>query len=46
MLAVSGYNFDFCSYEVMHGIFPKSSKETDAWLITGSHAGVYDELNG
>ena len=44
MLAVSGYNFDFCSYEVMHGIFPKSSKEADAWLITGSHAGVYDEL--
>ena len=27
MLAVSGYNFDFCSYEVMHGIFPKIVKK-------------------
>ena len=44
MLTSTGYNFDFCSYEVMNGIFPKTNKEADAWLITGSHAGVYDEL--
>ncbi len=44
MLTLAGYNFDFCSYEIMNGIFPKTNKDADAWLITGSQAGVYDEL--
>ena len=45
MLTLTGYNFDFCSYDVMNCVFPQNSTEADAWLITGSHAGVYDELD-
>ena len=33
---------DFTSYAVLDGIFPKSAKEADLWVITGSKFGVYE----
>lgn len=32
------------SYDVAAGVLPKSAAECDAWLVTGSSAGVYDPL--
>jgi len=30
-------------YEVVHGVFPDDAAECDAWLVTGSKYGVYDD---
>lgn len=30
-------------FEVVHGVFPDSPTECDAWLVTGSKFGVYDD---
>lgn len=33
----------FPAYEVVHGEFPGDAAECDAWLVTGSKYGVYDD---
>lgn len=38
-----GYQFDYRFYAIQQGQFP-AAFECDAYLITGSRAGVYDEL--
>jgi len=36
--------FEVVGYDVEAGAFPGSPEEADAWLITGSKHGVYDDL--
>src|SRR5690606_18764327 len=35
--------FDFVTYDVENGIFPDSATAADAWVITGSRHGVYED---
>ena len=35
---------DYRTYDVTAGVLPKAASECEAWLITGSSAGVYDPL--
>ncbi|PID60732.1 MAG: glutamine amidotransferase [Gammaproteobacteria bacterium] len=35
--------FDYCHYPVVDGVFPDSATECDAWLITGSRYGAYED---
>ncbi len=40
---LDGYNFEFESYRVVEGQFPKSTGEADGWLVTGSKHGAYED---
>ena len=40
---LSGHGFEFETYAVVDGIFPESAKACDAWLITGSRHGAYED---
>jgi GMP synthase-like glutamine amidotransferase len=42
--ALLGGGFDVTKYDVVAGQWPEQPSEQDAWLITGSRAGVYDKL--
>jgi GMP synthase-like glutamine amidotransferase len=37
-----GEGFDWVSYDVQHGPGPDRPEDADAWIVTGSSAGVYD----
>ncbi|GAA6179133.1 type 1 glutamine amidotransferase [Shimia sp. NS0008-38b] len=39
---LSGQDFEFLGYKVVDGEFPKSIKDADGWLITGSKHGAYE----
>lgn len=40
---LAGQGFDFATYPVLHGVFPKDVAECDGWLITGSRFGAYED---
>ncbi len=40
---LAGHGFSFSRWPVVDGIFPKGPEEADAWLITGSRHGVYED---
>jgi GMP synthase-like glutamine amidotransferase len=40
---LAGHGFDFASWHVEGGEFPASVHDADAWLITGSRHGVYED---
>ncbi len=39
------FGFDFAVYDVVDNQFPSSPNEADAWLITGSKHGAYEDHN-
>lgn len=41
LLAGNGFEFDV--YDVVDGVFPASHHDADAWLITGSKHGAYED---
>ena len=41
LLANQGFEFE--SWAVVDGVFPKGPEEADGWLITGSRHGVYED---
>ncbi len=38
-----GPDFDYVAYSVIDGVLPEGVEAADAWLVTGSRFGVYDE---
>ncbi|MEG6508942.1 type 1 glutamine amidotransferase [Methyloligella sp. 2.7D] len=40
---LDGNDFTFESYAALDGVFPARPQEADAWLITGSKHGVYED---
>lgn len=40
---LDGENFEFVTYPVVDGVFPQSENDADAWLITGSRHGAYED---
>ena len=40
---LAGHGFDFVTFAVLDGEFPASVEDADAWLITGSRHGVYED---
>jgi GMP synthase-like glutamine amidotransferase len=44
LLGLSGPELTFRAYAVVDNVLPASAEECDAWLITGSRHGVYDDL--
>ncbi|MCG3267121.1 type 1 glutamine amidotransferase [Yoonia sp. I 8.24] len=40
---LDGRGFDFETYEVLDGKFPKLPQSADGWLITGSRFGAYED---
>jgi len=40
----AGYEFGYTTFEVRDDDFPGSARDCDAWVITGSKAGVYEDL--
>ncbi|PID49389.1 MAG: GMP synthase [Proteobacteria bacterium] len=44
LLRAQAADFSFKSYAVLEHEFPKSPKDCDAWLITGSKHGAYENL--
>jgi GMP synthase-like glutamine amidotransferase len=40
---LAGHGFDFASWHVEGGEFPASVHDADAWLITGSRHGAYED---
>lgn len=40
---LSGHGFTFETFAVVDGIFPENAKTCDAWLITGSRFGAYED---
>ena len=42
--ALLGPEHDYATYDVQAGVLPGDSAECDAYLVTGSSAGVYDDL--
>ncbi|MDX5592893.1 type 1 glutamine amidotransferase [Pseudovibrio sp. SPO723] len=45
MLCIEAPEWDFRAYRVNEGEFPFTLDECDAWLVTGSKHGVYDDLD-
>jgi GMP synthase-like glutamine amidotransferase len=43
MALLGDFDFTFQPYFVVDGVFPGSPKDADAWLISGSKFGVYEE---
>ena len=41
---LGGYGFEFDMFSVVDEQFPKDELQADAWLITGSRHGVYEDL--
>jgi len=41
---LAGHGFDFQTYPVLDGIFPKDVRECDGWLLTGSRHSAYEKL--
>lgn len=39
---LGGHDFDFETFAVLDGEFPKGPEEADGWLVTGSRFGVYE----
>ncbi len=39
-----GEGYDYSTYEVQQGMLPANPDEQDAYIVTGSPAGVYDDL--
>lgn len=35
--------FEFVTYDIENNVFPKSAFDADAWIITGSRHGVYED---
>ena len=44
LLENRGLDLEFDSFSVLEDVFPESVSHCDAWLITGSRHGVYDQL--
>ncbi len=44
MLRPENPDAEFVSYKVLHGVFPDSANSADAWVVTGSKYGVYEDL--
>jgi len=44
LFETAGYQFDYVVYDVREDRFPAAADECDAWLITGSKFGVYEDL--
>ena len=42
---LQGHNFSFQTFKVILNQFPISSTQQDAWIITGSKHGAYEELD-
>jgi len=40
---LDGNGFEFETWAVLDGVFPQSLNDADAWLITGSRHGVYED---
>ena len=40
---LDGNGFDFETFPVVDGIFPDSARDADAWVITGSRHGAYED---
>ncbi|MBY5973238.1 type 1 glutamine amidotransferase [Pseudooceanicola marinus] len=40
---LAGHDFTYQVYPVCDGVFPDSSRDCDAWLITGSKFGAYED---
>ncbi len=40
---LAGRGFTFQTYDVAGGVFPASTSDAEAWLITGSQCGVYED---
>jgi GMP synthase (glutamine-hydrolysing) len=40
---LDGRGFEFVTYPVLDGVFPKSPHDADGWLITGSRFGAYED---
>ena len=40
---LTGYDFEFLRFDVVDMEFPKSVTDADAWLISGSRHGVYED---
>jgi GMP synthase (glutamine-hydrolysing) len=43
MRYLDGRGFEFATYPVLDGEFPKSPQDADGWLITGSRFGAYED---
>jgi len=41
---LGGRDYEFVTWNVVDGIFPDSATDADAWLVTGSKYGAYDDL--
>lgn len=41
---LGGRGFEFETYPVLDGVFPKNTTQADGWLITGSRFSAYDDL--
>ena len=44
LLSNRGLDIEFEFFSVLEGVFPESIHQCDAWLITGSRHGAYDDL--
>lgn len=40
---LDGHGFEFPSWHVVDGVFPDGPEDADAWLITGSKHGAYED---
>ena len=41
---LDGHGFSFKAFAVLESVFPDGPEDADAWLITGSRFGVYEDL--
>jgi len=41
---LDGHDFEYKTYSIVDGIFPESINECNAWLITGSKHGAYEDF--
>ena len=44
LISITGYSFEFETYDVRDDIFPESATDCDGWIITGSKFNVYQNL--